>query len=383
MKTINDYQKNFEEVTNRGYGNSLKGIKIYWEGGRPTALKKDGSISFGKNILELLVKTYSRFHWILTPTTDEITKSYGIYRVRTSLKTLRKMQNQSISQTRDIKLDIIQSIFSTIYPGEFSFTAKTYYKSGQIADILKSDILDKLSSDDKDSLNKFIPEFIARESLATINVLKATSQIRSLKEIAAQIRTEISNSRSESWWQSYIHRNILIIQQGYLQAIEKMNIAVGHTKFPDYSLVTFDGFLDILEIKKPSTPLLKEDTSRNNFFWDSEISKAIIQVENYIENISKNSDAIRSYIKDNYSIDLKVVRPKGTILAGEYKKFKTQKEKDDFRLLTLANKNIVFLTYDELVTRLENYIEVLEKHSEISIAGKSHPLRSATSPMKP
>lgn len=130
------------------------------------------------------------------------------------------------------------------------------------------------------------------------------------------------------------------------------------------TLVTFDGFLDILEIKKSSTVLLKEDTSRSNFYWDTEISKAIIQVENYIENVSKNAESVRGYIKDEYQIDLKVVRPRGTILAGEYKIFTTQKQKDDFRLLTQANKNINFVTYDELVTRLENYIEVLEKHSK-------------------
>ncbi|HEY1040191.1 MAG TPA: Shedu anti-phage system protein SduA domain-containing protein, partial [Bacteroidia bacterium] len=93
------------------------------------------------------------------------------------------------------------------------------------------------------------------------------------------------------------------------------------------------------------------------------ISKAIIQVENYIEIISKHADSVRSYIKDEHNIDLKVVRPRGIILAGKSTDFDNQKKKDDYRLLTHASKNIIFLTYDELVIRLENYIEVLEKHS--------------------
>jgi len=266
MKNKTDYLKNFEEVTNKGYGNLLKGTKIYWEGTRPRSLKPDGSIGFGKNILELLTKTFGKFHWIITPTTDDIVKTYGIYRVRTSLKTLQRMQNQFIDRNRDIKLDILQHTFSLIYPGQFSFKVSSNYKSGQIANILKDTIIDKLSSEDKDELNKFIPEYISRESLGTVNILKATAQIKTLKEIANEMTQELSNSRSESWWQSYIHKNILIIQQGYLQAIEKMNIAVGNTKFPDYSLVTFDGFLDILEIKKPQTILLKEDSSRGNFY---------------------------------------------------------------------------------------------------------------------
>jgi hypothetical protein len=356
--------RNYVIVTNKSYGNKLKGIKIYFEGKKPTTLKADGSISFGKNILELLKKNFQKFQWILTDDTNEIKHLYGITRIRTSVKAIQKMYSLSYDRTRDVKEDIIKKTFSVLYPKSFSFEHAEKYKPGNIASILRENIFNDLSADDKEALNKFLPDYIAKESVSTVNVLKATTQIKTLKEIADEMKTEINSTRSESWWQSYIHKNILIIQQGYIQAIEKMNITVGGTKFPDFSLITHDNFLDILEIKKPSTVLIKEDTSRGNFYWDTEIVKAIIQVENYIENVSKQSDAVRSYIKDNHGIDLKVVRPRGIILAGESGNFASQKQKDDFRLLTLAAKNINFVTYDELVTRLENYIEVLEKFSK-------------------
>ena len=69
-------------------------------------------------------------------------------------------------------------------------------------------------------------------------------------------------------------------------------IVVG-TQFPDFLVVTSDGYLDILEIKEPGTQLLREDTSRHNFYWAPEIAKAISQVENYIDHVTKHSDAIR------------------------------------------------------------------------------------------
>lgn len=356
-------KKNYVVVSNRSYGNNLKGIKIYFEGKQPKSLRKDGSISFGKNILELLQQNYKKFQWIITADTNEITKEYGIYRVRTSVKTIQKMYQQSYDRARDVKVDIIKKTFSTIYPKKFKYAHSSKYKPGNIALILQEDILNDLSSDDKDALNKFLPDYISKESVSAVNILKATTQIKTLKEIAEEMKTEIGGSRSESWWQNYIHKNILIIQQGYIHAIEKMNISIGSTKFPDYSLITHDGFLDILEIKRPNTDLLLFDKSHSNYYWHGEITKAISQVENYIENISKHSDAVRSYIKDNLKIEQKVVRPRGIILAGDSSNFTEQKQKDDFRLLSQSAKNILFLTYDELVTRLENYIEVLEKHS--------------------
>ena len=143
-----------------------------------------------------------------------------------------------------------------------------------------------------------------------------------------------------------------------------MNTIVGGTKFPDFALVTHDNYLDVLEIKKPNTQLLNYDTSRKNYFWNPEMSKAIIQTENYIENILHQADAVRNYIRDTYGIELKVLRPRGIVLAGDTRKFTTLKEKDDFRLLCLSTNNIVFVTFDELLSRLQNYIKVLEDHSK-------------------
>lgn len=354
----------FVVVTSKSYGKYLKGTKIYFEGKLPSQLRKDGTIGFGKNILELIKRTYPKFKWIITSDVDEIKLSYGIYRIKTSIRTIQRMQGESIDRTRDVKEDIILKTFSLIYPNSFKYEHAEKYKPGNISKILQENIINDLSSDDKDELNKFIPEYIAKESISTVNVLKASTQIKTLKEISEELKREIKNNRSEAWWQKYIHSNILIIQQGYIQAIEKMNISIGDTKYPDYSLITHDSFLDILEIKKPTTPLTKKDSSRNNYYWDTEISKAIVQVENYIEYVSKNAETVRGFIKDKFKIDLKIVRPRGIILAGESLLFTEQKQKDDFRLLTQASKNIIFVTYDELVTRLENYIGVLERYSK-------------------
>lgn len=354
--------KNYVKVSNTSYGKKLKGIKIYFEGKRPAGLKDDGKITLGKNILEILKRNFARFDWIITDDKNEIAVKYGITKVYTSTQTLGKLFTQSLERTRDVKEDIITRNFATLYPGHFTTVHAEKYKPGTIAALLKENVLNDLSAEDKDELNKFIPDYAAKESVSVVSVLNATAQIKTLRELAQEMKTEMKGTRSEKWWQDYIHKNILIIQQGYIKAIEKLNISVGTTKLPDFSLVTHDNFLDILEIKKPTTELIKED-SRNNFRWDNEISSAIIQTENYIEIISKNGDQVRSFIKDNYGIELKVVRPRGIILAGDSTKFTTQKERDDFRLLTQASRNIIFLTYDELVTRLENFIEVLEKHS--------------------
>jgi len=366
MKSKLPHSKDLKHVivTNKSYGAKLRGTKIYYVGKKPKQLQRDGAIKFGKHILETLGRRFGKeFRWIITPETDAISHSYGIYRVHTSMRLLDRMNQESFDRTRDIKNDIVRRFFSIAYPLEFTDRITTVYVPGSLAALLRDNVAPKLSGEDRDALQKFLPRFIASESIKSVNLLKAATQIRSLKELASELEAAISTGHGESWWQNFVRTKILIIQQGYIRAIEKMNIAVGNTKFPDFSLVTHDNYLDILEIKKPDTPLLKLDASRNNHYADPELSRAVIQVENYIENVARQADAVRTYILDNYGLTLKVVRPRGIILAGNAASFQTQKERDDFRLLAHGLKNITIVTYDELLARLRNYIKVLEESS--------------------
>lgn len=352
-------------VTNKSYGAKLKGIKIYYEGKKPKGLATDGSVRFGKHILELLKRRFGdKFRLILSTDNDSINQEYGIYRVRISPVLLNKMNRELWDRTRDIKNDIIKRFFSIVFPLEFAADNTAVYVPGSLSRLLSEDISQKLSSEDREAVQNFLPGFIASESIKSVNLLKAAAQIKSLRELASELEIAIDAGHGESWWQIFIREKILIIQQGYIKAIEKMNISIGNTKFPDFALVTHDSYIDVLEIKKPDTKVIKLDPSRSNYHADTELSRAIIQVENYIENISAHKDAVRSYILDKHGLNLKIVRPRGIILAGNASNFKTQKEKDDFRLLAHGLKNVMIVTYDELLTRLQNYIRVLEEASK-------------------
>lgn len=360
-------------VKNNAYGNKLKGTKIYFEGKRPKALRSDGMISFGKHILELLGRKYDRFRWIITEEPDSLRTERGIVRIRTSHETLSRLNKRWYGISRDMKNDIVGNSFASLFPNDFQKSDSTIYVPGTLENILTKGVLARLSSDDKNALKAILPEFISSESIASVNLLKAEAQIQSLKDLAADMEQALGENKSESWWQTYIRGKILIIQQGYIKAFDKLNVAIVETRYPDFSLLTHDSYLDILEIKKPSTSLLKKDESRGNYYWDSEMSKAIIQIENYIDSVSRQGPEISLQLRNKYKIDMQVVRPRGIIIAGNRNTLTEQKEKDDFRLLSQSLKNITVLTYDELLTRLRNYIEVLEEFRVVPVALKTSP----------
>ncbi|MDL1870704.1 DUF4263 domain-containing protein [Deltaproteobacteria bacterium PRO3] len=357
-------KKNYVVVSTKSYGNKLKGTRIYFEGRKPQKLNPDGSIKFGKHILETLSAKFQNFKWIITPATNSIETKWGVTRIRISEKLLSKMYQEEWSRSRDIKNDIVRRFFSITFPSYFSDGITQTYVPGTLAGMLDKKIVSRLSTEDRDVIRKFIPEFVATEAVGTVTLLKASAEIKTLKELATDFEKEIDKDHGESWWQDYIKANILLMQQGYIKALDKLNLAIGETKFPDFSLITHDNYLDILEIKKPDTQILKEDTGRGNFFWTTEVSKAIIQTENYIDNVSRHGDALRSHLKDKFNLETKALRPRGIILVGDTRRFASQKQRDDLRLLSQGIKNITILTYDELLTRLKNYIVVLEQFSK-------------------
>ena len=145
-----------------------------------------------------------------------------------------------------------------------------------------------------------------------------------------------------------------------MSVIEKLSISI-RGKFPDFMLVNVFGYIDIYEIKKPSTPLLRYDESRDNYFWDTEVAKAITQTEKYIQMLVKSALEVKEFIKQKHETDVKIIRPRGFVVVGSSKQFDSSQKEDDFRLLASSLKNVDVVLYDELLGNLKNLLKRLEQ----------------------
>jgi len=94
------------------------------------------------------------------------------------------------------------------------------------------------------------------------------AQLIYLERLLKDFEKHLGESHEEAWWQNYFGKNILFFQNSHITRLEKLNVAVAGTQFPDFIVATSDSYLDIIEIKKPSTDLLREDTSRSQFLLE-------------------------------------------------------------------------------------------------------------------
>ncbi len=164
----------------------------------------------------------------------------------------------------------------------------------------------------------------------------------------------LSGNPKEQTWQKLFQDNIFIFDSRYIDFIPKHCIKTGRSSEPDFLVYDIYGYVDIYEIKRSSVPLLQFDNSHDNYYWSTEVSKAIAQLEKYLFYCSENRLSIENSLKVEKDIEVKIIRPKGILVIGKSNDLKNDKMRTDFEILRASLKNIEIILYDEMYYRLSN-----------------------------
>ncbi len=189
-------------------------------------------------------------------------------------------------------------------------------------------------------------------------------------EALFELRTMLDHcsEMSESDWQIRVQSILQLLYPKYILSTREVVFTGvdGYDKRPDFVLVDTNGFVDILEIKKPNVQILTKQASyRNNYVPVRELSGAIQQIEKYIfclttERSKKEVIKKLSSLLHN-SIPIEIVNPQGMLIAGRSNGFNAQ-QKRDYELIKRQYKHIAdIMTYDDLISRLENVVSSLER----------------------
>jgi len=200
--------------------------------------------------------------------------------------------------------------------------------------------------------------------------LRASSNIAFLQSKIDELKKRLNRkpdyleTAGKNSWQNWIRRNSWIFGARHRTLIEKQK--VGFDSIPDYLFPTIDGFLDILEIKRPSHKAIVEDTSHaGSHIWSAKTNEAIGQVVTYLHEIELHQLSIQQKINEEYpdlfdESNLSVIKPRAFILIGRSNEWEP-KEKRAFRELNYSLHGIEVLTYDDLLTRGQHIVDMYSK----------------------
>lgn len=184
-----------------------------------------------------------------------------------------------------------------------------------------------------------------------------------LKKATSELHKLINKSSSKEMdFKKFLIETFPLLRFDCVYLEPELNLICAGAKKSDFLMINSEGFADIFEIKTPKTPMLKFDSSHQNYYWSTEASKAIAQIEKYLHYANQNSFNIKNSLSKK-DINLDIVKPKGILIMGsdeeldKKNKGENSNKREDFRILRQSLKNIEILTYSDLLRSLSNLVK--------------------------
>ena len=308
---------------------------------------------------------------VSTTKSSSITKNKSSHSITISAKSLRRVNSLVTDARKSFNREVKNLAYEFLvdqFPKHFSGTTSGNfkYRPNKIGEMLgDADVVNNLSDSDKVAIQNIYPQLL-EEMVFTVKAptkvqviakgIKASKKVY-LKKIIDEFENKLGGKSSEATWQKFLHEHILTLLNTYAHVIEKQSVEMDG-KYPDFMLVDAYGYLDVYEIKKPQTTLLKFDKSRKNYYWDAELARAITQTEKYMSSVQKNRFELENKFRKS-KLEARIVRPRGFIIAGKRSDLKDENMQEDFRILNDSLKNIDIICFDDLLDNLKALLDRL------------------------
>ena len=267
-------------------------------------------------------------------------------------------------------------------------SSKFIETTDQIQSILES--LDGNNLDDLRSVIKFLNRNAGKEervdvlleSLEEIDLenLAATHKLKTYKQEFDNLKTLLKLEKEENFlsaikklpnlknyvagqpeaiFQEWIERNLQWIFGVEYKSHKTDFRKIALFSEADIVLESMDGFIDLIELKRPSHIILNKDKSHNSYYPAADLSKAIGQCGHYL----KQMDNYKLQLQDEHKV--KVLRPRIKIIIGRTDDF-IDEQNEALRMLNCNLNNIQIVSYDYLLRCGQHILDNLSRKNDPS-----------------
>ncbi len=204
---------------------------------------------------------------------------------------------------------------------------------------------------DKQSLLSFITsnQILSDDLMNSLQHQKKTNAVKRFEEM-------LTEELVENEWQKWFKENDWVLCSEFVKVLEERDIDTEN--IADYLMQAYDGFLDIIEIKRPSkdNDFWAKSEDHNNPIPSTALIKAITQASKYIHEVEKQSDSL-SFLKRVSGT--RTIKPRCIVIFGRSNDW-TDKQKETFRILNSSYHNLTILTYDHVLHRAKRVLGITD-----------------------
>jgi Domain of unknown function (DUF4263) len=158
----------------------------------------------------------------------------------------------------------------------------------------------------------------------------------------------------ESNWQRFFEQHDWILGSDFVRMLDEREIDVDH--IADYLMQAYDGFLDLIEIKRPggSMRFWADALDHGHHVPHSDLTKAITQAQRYIYEVEREANSLKTLERLG---GVKAVKPRCTLIFGRSEDW-TDDQTEAYRILNASHHNLSILTYDHVVERARRMLSI-------------------------
>ncbi len=256
---------------------------------------------------------------------------------------------------------IADAAFHNLFPTRFQASeASLRRRLTRLLNGLDEAVIGEMSAEEIDRVLDFTKSILeSRYTMAhkrrdLFSAAKLRVDSVALSEVIEKFESQLADGISEAKWGEFLRKNLFLVESRYIHVIEQLNVVLGGTRNVDFGLVDSQGYLDLFEIKLPTTKLIAANTDRGNYYWHTDAVKAVVQAEKYLHNAERQATGLAEGVGRQRGVDVKVVRPRAVVVMGTWDQLDDDNKANDFRVLRTSLKNVEIVLYDEFLERLKN-----------------------------
>jgi len=200
---------------------------------------------------------------------------------------------------------------------------------------------------------KEVLKFIAENNILPSDlIVSLQNQIRI--SAVKEFENMLSQNLVEQKWQEWLKKNDWILGSEFVKILDEREIDTANIS--DYLMQAYDGFLDIVEIKRPEGSLrFWEDTlDHGNYVPSTDLTKAITQATKYIYEVEREANSVKFLERVG---NVKTIKPRCILIFGRSDEWNDE-QKEAYRILNSSYHNLTIMTYDYVLLRAKRILNI-------------------------
>lgn len=196
-------------------------------------------------------------------------------------------------------------------------------------------------------------DFISKNNILPEDLilgLQNQVKINAVREFADMLGQNLVEQK----WQGWFKRNSWVLGSEFVRILDEREIDTEN--ITDYLMQAYDGFLDIIEIKRPQGSLNSwtEAKDHGNYVPSADLTKAITQATKYIYEVEREANSVKFLERVDY---VKTIKPRCILIFGRSNNWDNE-QKEAYRILNSSYHNLTIMTYDHVLLRAKRILNI-------------------------